>query len=185
MPFNAPAASGHRSPPCRKILPKVENGRVADRWSCARPAHGCSASPTAPLQPLYSQERSREAIDVANGGTGCAGQQLVLRALDLGASARQIGRTIKSDRDTRVPIPKFASFRRSFVCELWNRRTLAGYRSSVALVLKSAFWIRRTNDADFRTATLGLPACSPACSWRGVTCGRDSTRWKILRLRRQ
>src|SRR5262245_61163395 len=41
-------------------------------------------------------------------------------------------------RDTSVPIPKFASLCRSLVCELRNRRTLATYWSSVALVQKSA-----------------------------------------------
>jgi hypothetical protein len=34
-------------------------------------------------------------------------------------------------------------------CELRNRRTLASYCSSVALVQKSAFQTRRTNDVDF------------------------------------
>ena len=37
-----------------------------------------------------------------------------------------------------VPIPKFASLCGNPVCELWNRRTLATDRSSVALVQKSA-----------------------------------------------
>jgi hypothetical protein len=37
-----------------------------------------------------------------------------------------------------APIPKFASFCGTLVCELRNRRTLATYRSSVALAQKSA-----------------------------------------------
>ena len=49
----------------------------------------------------------------------------------------------------RVPIPKFALLCGTLVCELRNRRTLATYRSSVALVQKSAFRSRRKNNADF------------------------------------
>src|ERR1700754_4000839 len=64
----------------------------------------------------------------------------------------------RSNVATRVPIPKFASFRCTFVCELRNQRTLASYCSRAALVLKSAFRTRRTNDADFRTAALVRPS---------------------------
>ena len=42
-----------------------------------------------------------------------------------------------------VPIPKFASLCGAPVCELRNRRTLATYRASVALVQKCAFRTRR------------------------------------------
>ena len=48
-----------------------------------------------------------------------------------------------------VAIPKFVQLCGRFVSELRNRRTLATYCSSVALVQKSAFRTRRENDADF------------------------------------
>jgi hypothetical protein len=49
----------------------------------------------------------------------------------------------KAGAGASVPIPKFAPLCGTLVCELRNRRTLATYRSSVALVQKSASRTRR------------------------------------------
>src|SRR5215472_4917960 len=53
-----------------------------------------------------------------------------------------------------VPIPKFASFHGAFVCEPWNRRTLADYGFWCGFGSEVRMKTRGRDDADFRTATL-------------------------------
>src|SRR5262249_61020672 len=52
------------------------------------------------------------------------------------------------------PIPKFAPFCGTLVCELRNRRILASIGLVWLLDQKSACWTRGKNGADFLTATL-------------------------------
>jgi hypothetical protein len=65
-------------------------------------------------------------------------------------NARRHSRVPKQIGDrASAPIPKFAPFCGTVVCELRNRRTLATYWSNVALVQKSARRTRGNDDADF------------------------------------
>src|SRR5262245_50122853 len=94
----------------------------------------------------------RHAARLPKALRGLHGNRLLDR--DAGAKVRirealRGRRPIAAALRASVPIPKFASLCRSLVCELRNRRTLATYWSSVALVQKSAFRNRYKNDADF------------------------------------